>query len=318
MSELTYRAAAPDDAPFAADVRTQVRPSAPVDPTVLRHEWSEPHAGFVFSPYVVLRAGDPIGVAEFDHPRWERTPERFGAIGGELLLAVRDAETLDAVLAEMERRLIAEGVHTVAVRANEDDTMRIGVIEGRGFREDRRAKRWELDLVAHRERIIAFTAESRARMAAQGVRLTTLAEFGRTDRFEQIWRVSVEAERDVPTTLPPIEETVEDYVRWFDAPDIREDRCWVAVEDDQIVGLSLLHYPPVRGVVGTAWTATARAVRGRGIARAVKCETLMEAIALGVDRVRTGNDAANDPILHINASMGYQEIAGGINFLKHV
>jgi hypothetical protein len=29
----------------------------------------------------------------------------------------------------------------------------------------------------------------------------------------------------------------------------------------------------VRGIVGTAWTATDRRVRGRGIARALKCET---------------------------------------------
>jgi hypothetical protein len=59
-------------------------------------------------------------------------------------------------------------------------------------------------------------------------------------------------------------------------------------------------------------------VRGRGIARALKCETLMQAIALGVDRVQTGNDGANDPILHINASMGYRPWVSGINFLKDV
>lgn len=44
----------------------------------------------------------------------------------------------------------------------------------------------------------------------------------------------------------------------------------------------------------------------------------MQAIALGVDRVRTGNDGANDPILHINASMGYEPTVGSINFLKDV
>jgi hypothetical protein len=32
--------------------------------------------------------------------------------------------------------------------------------------------------------------------------------------------------------------------------------------------------------------------------------------------VRTGNDGANDPILHINASMGYLPWVGNINFLK--
>jgi hypothetical protein len=44
----------------------------------------------------------------------------------------------------------------------------------------------------------------------------------------------------------------------------------------------------------------------------------MQAIALGVDRVRTGNDGANDPILHINASIGYRPSVSSINFLKDV
>ena len=115
-----------------------------------------------------------------------------------------------------------------------------------------------------------------------------------------------------------IEETLDDYMRWFRAPDIHEDRFWIAREGDDIVGISVLDYPPVRGIVGTAWTATARRVRGRGIARALKCETLIQAIALEVGRVRTGNDGANDPILHINASMGYQPWVAGISFLKDV
>ena len=41
-------------------------------------------------------------------------------------------------------------------------------------------------------------------------------------------------------------------------------------------------------------------------------------LGLGVDRVRTGNDAQNAPILHINESMGYRPIPGGIDFLKDV
>jgi hypothetical protein len=32
--------------------------------------------------------------------------------------------------------------------------------------------------------------------------------------------------------------------------------------------------------------------------------------------VRTGNDAANDPILHINATMGYRPAVGSIHYLK--
>jgi hypothetical protein len=84
------------------------------------------------------------------------------------------------------------------------------------------------------------------------------------------------------------------------------------------VGISQLAYPPVRGVVATDWTGTARKVRGRGVARALKCETLMQAIALGVDRVRTDNDSANAPILYINETMGYRIRVEGIQFLKEL
>jgi hypothetical protein len=70
--------------------------------------------------------------------------------------------------------------------------------------------------------------------------------------------------------------------------------------------------------VWTDYTGSSRSVRGRGIARALKCETLAQAIALGVDRVYTGNDAANDPILHINETMGYRMVPGKIHYLRPV
>jgi len=56
-------------------------------------------------------------------------------------------------------------------------------------------------------------------------------------------------------------------------------------------GVSVLSYPQVRGMPGTDRTATARSIRGRGVARALKLETLAQAMSLGVRRVQTGNDA---------------------------
>jgi len=107
-------------------------------------------------------------------------------------------------------------------------------------------------------------------------------------------------------------------VLWFKSPGLHEDRIWIARESDDIVGVSQLSYPPVRGVVATDWTGTARKVRGRGVARALKCETLMQAMVLGVDRVRTDNDSTNVPILHINETMGYTRRPDGIQLLKEL
>jgi hypothetical protein len=52
------------------------------------------------------------------------------------------------------------------------------------------------------------------------------------------------------------------------------------------------------------------------VARAVKCETVMQAIALGVDRIRTDNDSQNAPILHINQTMGYKRRPDMIQFIR--
>jgi GNAT superfamily N-acetyltransferase len=318
MSDIHFREAVLDDAAFAADVYTAVHPERPSDPIVERYFWALPDDTYVSRRWVVQRDGQDIGVATFDHPEWARLAVPHGDIGGDLLPKWREQGTLAAMLAELERRLTADGAKRIAVRANEDDAVRIEAIVGRGFREDRRGRRWVLDLDEKRERIERMTRQSRERMRNEHIEILTLDREHDPDKYRKVWRMNEEASQDVPTTLPIVEESFEDTMRWLRSPGMHEDRFWIARERDEIVGVSVLEYPPVRGIVGTAWTATARRVRGRGIARALKCETLMQAIALGVDRVRTGNDGANDPILHINASMGYEPWVGSINFLKDV
>ena len=318
MGELELREATLDDASFSADVQTEVFPERPTDPVVERYWWAQPDDTFVIRRWVVRRDGVDIGVAYFEHPAWERLEIPHGDIGGEVLPAHRERTTLAVMLAEMERRIVADGAKRIAVRANEDDDVRLAAIADRGFREDRRGRRWLLDLAENRERIASMAAECRERMSAEGIRMLTLDEDTDPEKYRKLWRMNEEAAQDVPTTLPIVEESFEDTMRWLRSPSMREDRFWIAREGDEIVGASVLGYPPVRGIVGTEWTATARRVRGRGIARALKCETLMQAVVLDVDRVRTGNDGANDPILHINASMGYRPWVSSINFLKDV
>ena len=53
-----------------------------------------------------------------------------------------------------------------------------------------------------------------------------------------------------------------------------------------------------------------------GVARALKLETVMQAIALGTAHVRTENDGENAPILHLNEEMGYVRIPGWVQLLR--
>jgi len=318
MGDLRFRGAMLEDAAFSADVQTLVYPTRPTDPVIERYWWEQPDDTYVVRRWIVERDGRDIGVAAFQHPAWARLQEPHGDIYGELLPDQRERAALESLFAEMELRLAEDGARRIAARANEDDELRIAAILGRGFREDRRGRRWLLDLAENHQRIATMTAESRDRMRAEGIRLMTLDQDKDPEKYRKLWRTNEEAAQDVPTTLPNVEESFEDTLRWLRSPAMHEDRFWIAREGDEIVGVSVLGYPPVRGIVGTEWTATARRVRGRGIARALKCETLLQAIALGVDRVRTGNDGANDPILHINATMGYRPWVGQITFLKDV
>ena len=313
---LEFVPATLDDAAFYADVYSAAHPNEPLDPLMQRYEWEHGYENWTAERRVVLSEGRRIGVALMQHARWDTIPTRWADIAGEVLPDRRDTPTLARIFAEMERHAADDGAVLVHSRASADDEVRLAALARRGFREDRRGKKWELDLRANRERILAMTDASRARMRREGITITTLAADTDPDRYRKAWRMSEEAGKDVPSTLGNVEETFDDFLRWLRTPGMHEDRVWIARSDDDVVGLSVLEYPPVRGVVGTAWTATARAVRGRGIARALKCETLAQAIALGVDRVRTGNDAKNDPILHINETMGYRLFTTRISFHK--
>lgn len=301
-----------------ADALSAPRPGSPFDPVVEAYWWDAYGDNHVIRRFVIERDGAAIGVAYYEHPRWEVTPVRFGTVGAETLGPHRDPAVIDAALDDMEGRLRAEGATVFQARAEEHDAARLELLARRGYREDRRSRRWTCDLVANRDRLLAMTEATRARMRAGGVRLLTLAEDGDPATLLAIHLLTEEAADDIPTTLPNVPATFEDFRRWVDAPDMRPDRFWIARDATGVLGVSVLAYPPVRGPVGTAWTATARHARGRGIARALKCETVAQAIALGVPLVRTGNDAANAPILHLNESMGYRPAPSGVKLLRDV
>ena len=316
MGELEFREASLDDVELWCDLYTRAQPLRPMDPVVERYEWEHPPKSWRFGRRLVLDGGRPIGVASWAHPPWEQAPVRYASIGADLVPESKTSPALTQVLRRMEQEAVSEGASLARTSANEDDRARRALLVGLGYREDRPSRRWELDLVAGRERILAMTRTTRANMAAQGIKLLTFDQDDDPDKVRKLWRLSEEAGEDVPSTLAYVEGSLEDYIDWLGAPDMHPDRVWIARDGEAIVGISVLAYPPVRGLVVTAWTATARSVRGRGVARALKCETLAQAIALGVPRVRTGNDGANAPILHLNASLGYEAVTGRIDYLK--
>lgn len=315
ITGLELRLVGLNDAAWVADAMTAARPDEPYDAETLRWEWTKPQAGWFRERTGVLAGGRPLGFAELSHPPWEEEPEQVARC--DVWFAPSDVEAAGEVLERLESRAGDEGARVMAIECWADEEGLIGVLERRAYRFDRSEKAWQLDLVANREALLAHTDECRARMERQNLQLVTLASWADRDRWDKLTALHGETMLDIPHTVPIHPWRREEIVAEFtNNPRVLADRVWLALDGDRLAGVSYLAYPPQRGNVWTEYTGVARAYRGRGVARAVKMETLAQAIGLGVGSVRTANDEQNAAILHINEALAYQPITGFNSYLK--
>jgi RimJ/RimL family protein N-acetyltransferase len=309
--ELRLRPATLEDAALVADLESLRDPMEPRDPVLLRHWWRMADEHEKTMRQVDVRDGAAVAFVSVAHEPWaDQGRERFGTVRALLRYDVWQDEVFAELVAIAERWLREQDAQFSVARVREDFPREIVVLEGLGYREDRRMRVSELDLVARREEVRRLADESRRSMTAQNVAMLPLSEDKDPDKLRKLYDVMMESEKDIPTTVPRHEPDFEEWrAFWLDNPAIRQDRFWIAREGDAIVGTSVLDCPTVRGVPWTAYTGTARSVRGRGIARALKYQSMAQAIDAGYTRVRTNNDADNPAILKINREMGYRLIS---------
>jgi GNAT superfamily N-acetyltransferase len=306
---LTFdlRAATLDDIGIVADLEATRDPEDPRDPEMMRFWWTSGSLSQVFSRHVAVHEGKAVAFMVASHERWGDAPERFGSIRAVIRSDVWSERDYARLIGTGEEWLGSEGVVNAVNRVREDFRNELEALDRIGYREVRRQKISELDLVAHRDDLLRGLAQERRKMKTQGVRMLTLSEYNDADRLAKLHKMMVATEQDIPSTVPIPRQPFGEWMRaTFDDPGVREDRFWIALDGEAIVGLSYLQFPPVRGLPWTAFTATSKEVRGRGIARALKYESMAQAVELGYKSVRTANDGANAPILHINGEMGYR------------
>lgn len=307
--ELRLRPASLDDAALVADLESLRDPTEPRDPVLLRHWWLMADEHEKTMRQIDVRDGAAFAYISASHDPWIDGP-RFGAIRALLAYDSWSDTEFERLLDIGETWLRAQGAQTSVARVREDFRREVAVLERLGYREDRRMRISELNLDARREEIKRVANETRRDMRAQNVEMRPLSEDHDPEVFRKLYEMMMESEQDIPTTVPRREPGFEEWRRfWFDNPAIRQDRFWIAREGDSIVGTSVLDCPTLKGVPWTAYTGTSRRVRGRGIARALKYQSMAQALEAGFTRVRTNNDADNPPILKINQEMGYRLVS---------
>ena len=318
MSEPTLRPATLDDAALAADLMTAAYPDLPEDPVLNRYRWEHPRDGWSNGRFIAELQGRPIAYAAWSHGPWDQSPERNCYVEVLLDRARLEPSLLAHLWTRLAQEAQADGARVLEAYAVEDEREVLEALRLLGYEHDRTEKVWELDLTAHGDRLVEAARAARSRAHDQQVALTTLADWTDPDRLRKLHALFEVTRLDIPTTYPILPETYENFVERIDAPDKRYDRIWIAVGGVDAVAASYLRYPPVRGGVWTGFTCSHPEHRGRGLAQAVKLQTLAQAVALGVPTVLTDNDSENAPMLHINEQLGYDRRPGFVSLVKRV
>ena len=300
---MRIRPATVDDLPAVCAIDAAFRPDEPLDPVVERYHWETPEPCVTTERWIAQAEDRAAGYGILFHPDWDLGKERncYAWVGW---LPER-AEVLPELLGFVEGRAAALGSLRLQVYCREDEPAVVAALVAAGFRLDTLARVWELDLDRHRDRLLALAETARSATAGRRIRLLPLSEHAVEDPYRELYEAWRDSRLDMPRSHEMTPIPFEQYRSWHRAPDHRADRQWIALDGDRIVALSHLRYPPAGGRVWTGFTGTVRSHRGQGIARAVKLETLAQAIEVGVESVRTDNDQRNAAMLHINEELGY-------------
>jgi len=139
-----------------------------------------------------------------------------------------------------------------------------------------------------------------------GVDLKNLTGWGDTEAHRRsIWELHNRAGLDEPGNdeAPMPYQDFESQV--FGQPDHQPERLFVALAGERLVGFARLdHHPTTRSLYHSGM-AVDREFRGRGVASALKRETIRYALRTAATYLRTHNDSRNVAMLAINRRYGY-------------
>jgi GNAT superfamily N-acetyltransferase len=215
------------------------------------------------------------------------------------------------------RKLQERGARKILTGVREDLPQAEAWATRRGFARTGHGDRISrLDVsTAHLEK----SREAAQRVQASGIRITTLAELGTGDEvIEALRDLDEETSRDIPGEEDYAGIPAQEFRTTFvEMPGMSPETFWVALDGDTMVGMAPLQRRG-EGYADNAYTAVARAYRGRGIARAMKLQSVEWARKNGIQYIITGNDPANKPMLAINIDLGYQFLPANVQLAKEL
>ncbi|MFJ8601205.1 GNAT family N-acetyltransferase [Streptomyces shenzhenensis] len=149
-----------------------------------------------------------------------------------------------------------------------------------------------------------------------GVELRKGSDFA--DDPRPLFQLDAETTADEPSDL---DTEFTDYEAWLDEtwrhPLFSPELTSVALVDGRPAAFSAARTDGGQRY-GTVMTGTARAFRGRGLAKLAKNASLHRARAAGFTEAFTGNDAGNGPMIAINTWFGYRVCATEVRHVREL
>ncbi|MFI6935134.1 GNAT family N-acetyltransferase [Streptomyces sp. NPDC050287] len=149
-----------------------------------------------------------------------------------------------------------------------------------------------------------------------GIELRTGADFA--DDPRPVFELDSETMSDEPSD---IDYEFTDYEAWLEGtwhhPLFSPELTSIAVAEGRPVAFSAARTDGGTRY-GTVMTGTARAFRGRGLAKLAKTDSLHRAREAGLTEAFTGNDTGNGPMIAINKWFGYEVCATEVRYVREL
>lgn len=182
----------------------------------------------------------------------------------------------------------------------------------RGFRLARQQMILQLDLAAADLSELDRLREERQ---AEGYEVVPLAAL--LDRPEELYALDANATADVPGTFSEDDVRLEDWLEeMLGHPQLTPDGSFLVLTGERPVAYSFLHVAPRSRVAANEMTGTDPEHRRKGLARLAKLAGIGWARDQGYSVIRTHCDQDNTGMLHLNRTLGYEQVGTETVYLR--
>ncbi len=152
------------------------------------------------------------------------------------------------------------------------------------------------------------------------IAIKALADFEDQDAIAKaFFECFNEVRQDVPRSEPATPLTWAYFKKsMLDAPDFYPEGTFLALDQEEIVGLTQLWKGESSADLYTGLTAVKRKARGKGIASALKARALRFAKETKATKVFTDNDTNNVEMIAINDKLGFKKLPAWLSMKKEI